>query len=85
MKTVLWGKVTQQHLDDAELFAGITVTERVKPESVPVDPMVKGEPGILQRNWRLALYNEALICVGRNDHLVHAFDRCKVPVYCVEK
>lgn len=85
MKTVLWGKVTQQHLDDAALFAGISVTERVKPDSIPVDPLVKGEPGILQRNWRLALYNEALICVGRNEHLVRAFESCRGLVYCVEK
>lgn len=36
---------------------------------IPVDPMVKGRPGILQNDWRLVMNADALFLDGLNDHL----------------
>lgn len=93
MKTVLFGKVTEQHLADALLFAGIEPSEyitngkTVPPASqrattvIPPCPMVPGEPGELQNNWRLVLHADALICVGDNPHLVECAARYDLLIY----
>lgn len=93
MKTILYGPVTKAHLADAALFAGIEPTEFVvggaatlqlgqRPATViPVDPMVGGEAGERQQHWRMAINGDALVCVGQNDHLVHAANSFKLPVY----
>jgi hypothetical protein len=93
VKTILYGPVTKAHLADAALFAGIEPTEFVtggtptppfsqRPTTViPVDPMVHGEAGERQQHWRMAINADALVCVGQNDHLVHAANSFKLPVY----
>lgn len=82
MRVALYGPVTEQHLSDAALFAGIEPTEfitngsTVPPcsgrttEVIPLCPMLPGEPGVKQNHWRLVLHADALICVGDNPHLV---------------
>lgn len=93
MKTVLFGKVTEQHLADARLFAGIEPTEfitngmTVPPASlrfttvIPPCPMLPGEPGELQNNWRLVMHADALICVGQNPHLVSVAEKYDLLIY----
>lgn len=97
MKTILFGKVTAQHLADAALFAGIEptafTTNRKSPATVhglPMEvvlpcPMVPGEPGELQCHWRMAIYSDALICVGENEHLVQTAKRMDLLVYEVDR
>ena len=81
MKTIISGPVTQQHLADAHLMAGITPTSfltngRSPPPAsnlpVTVDPICPKLPeaGERQRNMTMCLYADALICVGQNEHLV---------------
>ena len=96
MKTILHGPVTEQHLADASLFAGIEPTEYItgtkncppcsqRPTTViPVEPLVHGEAGDRQQHWRMAINADALICVGENEHLVHAAERFGLPIYQVE-
>lgn len=95
MKTILYGPVTDAHLADAALFSGIEPTEYIVGKTTPpvarrpttaieVDPMVHGEAGDRQQHWRMAINADALICVGENEHLVHAAERFKLPVYQVE-
>lgn len=81
MRTIISGPVTQQHLDDAELMAGIVPTSYLTNGlSTPplsslettVDPICPKLPecGERQRNASMCLYADALICVGENEHLV---------------
>lgn len=81
MKTIIYGKPTAEDLGNASLFSGIDVTERVTTRTFPVDPMVCGEGGVRQQHWRMALNAEALICIGQNDHLVHAATTFNLPIY----
>ena len=93
MRTIIFGNVTADHLADAELFSGITPTAFItngssKPpavnlptEVIPQCPMVHGEPGEKQNHWRMAMYAEALILVGRNDHLLEVATRCELLIY----
>jgi hypothetical protein len=93
MRVIISGRVTRQHLEDAELLAGITATcllmndERKPPElGLPVEVMpickMHGEDtAIPQRNYSLAQAGDALICVGRNDHLVKLCEKYGLPVY----
>lgn len=37
---------------------------------IPIDPMVKGRPGVLQNNWRLVMAADALFLDKRDDHLL---------------
>lgn len=81
MKTVLYGKVTAQHLADAALFSGIEPTTFItngvtKPprsalplQVIPPDPM-SGDSSQQQNHWRMAIQGDALVCVGVNEHLV---------------
>lgn len=84
MKVVLSGPVKQRHLDDAELMAGIVPTSfvtngmwPVPPTKLPVEvnPPCDKQPEEtreLARNYSLCNYGtEAVICVGRNDHLIN--------------
>ena len=96
MKTILYGPVTDAHLADASLFSGIEPTEYIAggvpipPCSqrattvIPVDPMVHGEAGERQQHWRMAINADALICIGGNEHLVHAAERFNLPIYQVD-
>ena len=82
MRTIIYGKVTPDHLADAELFAGITPTSFVtngkhtppasnlKTETIPQCPMVPGEAGEKQNHWRLVMAADALVLVGENEHLL---------------
>lgn len=97
MKTAIYGPVTEQHLADASLFAGIEPTEfvtdarSVPPFSqratlaIPVDPKVGGEAGLRQQHWRMVIRADALICVGENEHLCHAATRHGLLVYQVDE
>lgn len=97
MKTVIYGKVTPEHLADAELFSGITPTSFVsnglhtppatgsmETEVIPQCPMVPGEPGEKQNHWRLIAFADALILVGRNDHLLSIAQRMDLLIYEAE-
>lgn len=93
MKVICSGRVTRQHLADAELLAGITATsiivndQRPAPnlglpvEVMPICKMHPEESAIPQRDYTLAQAGEALICVGRNDHLVKLCEGYGLPVY----
>lgn len=97
MRTLLYGKVTQAHLDDAELLMGITPTSYVTngktvppasnltAEVIPVCPMVGGEAGILQQHWRLCLHVDAAILVGAPEHLMHCVKTYDLPHYEVAR
>ena len=97
MKTILYGPVTDAHLADAALFAGIEPTEYItgsktapqcsqRPATViPVEPLVGGEAGERQQHWRMAINAEALICVGYNEHLLHAASRFNLLVHQVDE
>lgn len=92
MKTILYGRVTQAHLDMASLIAGIEPTSyltngkttppasNLETEVMPEDPMV-GDAAQHQNHARLAIYGEALICIGRNDHLVEWAEKYGMPIY----
>lgn len=96
MKTIIYGRVTPEHLADAELFAGITPTSyitngnstppasKLATEVIPPCPMVPGEPGEKQNHWRLIAFADALILVGRNDHLLSIAQRMDLLIYEAE-
>lgn len=96
MKTVIYGRVTPEHLADAELFSGITPTSYItngkhtppvsnlETEVIPQCPMVPGEPGEKQNHWRLIAFADALILVGRNDHLLSIAQRMDLLIYEAE-
>lgn len=93
MKTIIFGKVTPEHLADAELFSGITPSSfitngdstppasNLPTEVIPQCPKIPGEPGERQNHWRMVLSADALILVGRNDHLIEVANRCDLLVY----
>ncbi|WP_315127184.1 hypothetical protein [Comamonas antarctica] len=94
MKTILYGRVTEEHLASASLFAGIEPTEfitngRIKPPAgrdlpttvIPPEPLVPGEPGELQNDWRLVLHADALVLVGENEHLLDCARKYDLPIY----
>lgn len=93
MKTILYGPVTQKHLDDADLIAGITPTSyitngtTVPPVSnrpVEVRPMCQMQPEETRRianYYGLVLYADALICVGSCPDLVAIAKRYALTVY----
>ena len=95
MKTILHGQVTEQHLADAALFAGIEPTSFITngggtppfgPLAVNVmvpDPMV-GEVAVLQSHVRMVLEADALICVGVNEHLVRVAEAFDLLLYEAE-
>ena len=96
MKTIIFGQVTAEHLADAELFSGITPSSfitngdstppfsNLTTEVIPPCPKIPGEPGERQNHWRMALSADALILVGRNDHLLEVANRCDLLIYEVE-
>ena len=93
MKTVLYGNVTQEHIDSASLFSGIEPTSYVtngkhtppasqlETEVIPQCPMVPGEPGERQNHWRLASFAEAAIFVDPPEHLVSVLQRLDALIY----
>lgn len=95
MRTILYGPVTQRHLDDADLLAGITPTSyvtngtTVPPASnLPVDvrPICDKQPEETRRianYYGLVLYSDALICVGACPELVTIAKRYALTVYDV--
>lgn len=92
MRVILWGKVDQRHLDDADLIMGITPTSIVTNgrwrgwSDLPVDvyPMCdkQPEPTRDRANHYTLVHNaDALICVGQNEHLVSLARRYDLLVY----
>lgn len=95
MKTVLSGRVTAADIADAELIADITPTSFLVHDRQPAPPAELGlttevfpickmrdeDGAILARHYTLANAGEALICVGRNDHLVSLARRYGLKVY----
>lgn len=92
MKTILWGKVDQRHLDDADLIAGITPTSFITDgtwvgwselpiEVRPVCPMQPEETRLIANYYGLVLYADALICVGHCPDLVAIAKRYALIVY----
>lgn len=92
MKTIIYGPVTQKHLDDADLIAGITPTSFVTngtwlwwselPVEVrPVCPMQPEESRLIANYYSLVLYADALICVGSCPDLVAIAKRYALTVY----
>lgn len=96
MKTVLYGRVTESHLADASLFCGIAPTEFITNGSsapptskhetsvIRPDPMV-GDCAAAQNHWRMVLHADALICVGKNDHLMRVAETIGLIVYQVDR
>lgn len=96
MRVIIWGKVTQRHLDDADLLVGITPTSyvtngtTVPPASnlpVTVYPICDKQPETTREraNQYTLVHNaDALICVGKNDALVALALIYGLPVYGVE-
>jgi len=95
MRVILWGKVDQRHLDDADLLAGITPTSYVTNgqwmgwSDLPVDvfPICDKQPETTREranHYTLVHNADALICVGKNDHLVELAKRYELPVYEVD-
>lgn len=93
MRTIISGRVTADHLADAELIAGITPTgfltnglwtppaTSLPTEVHPIDPMC-GELGERQRNMTLLNYADALVAVGRGFELqVSAARKMGLAVY----
>lgn len=93
MRTIISGPVTQAHLDDADLMAGISPTSFVTnglstpPASkLPVDvyppcPMQPEATRLAARDYTLAHNADALVCVGDNPHLVELAKSYGLPVY----
>jgi len=48
---------------------------------IPIDPMVKGRPGVLQNNWRLVMNADALFLDKRDDHLYTCARRYGLTIY----
>ena len=96
LKTIIYGRVTPEHLADAELFAGITPTSYItngkhtppasnlETEVIPQCPMVPGDPGVKQNHWRLVAYADALILACDNDHLLGVARRMDLLIHEVE-
>lgn len=96
MRVIIWGKVTQRHLDDADLMVGITPTSyvtngtTVPPASnlpVTVFPICDKQPETTREranHYTLVHNADALICVGKNEHLVELAKRYELPVYEVD-
>lgn len=96
MRTIISGPVTADHLADAELMAGISPTSFVtNGQSIP--PLCAGkalytdcypvcdkqpeETRERARNYTLVQNADALVCAGRNDHLVALATSYGLPVY----
>lgn len=95
MRVILWGKVDQRHLDDADLLVGITPTSYVTNgnwigwSDLPVDmfPICDKQPETTRdraNHYTLVHNADALICVGKNEHLVELAKRYELPVYEVD-
>ena len=83
MRTIIFGPVTAQDIEDADLLAGIVPTCYVTnglsiPPAMPkalftevnfICPMLP-ELGERQRNYTMVLRADALICSGSNEHLL---------------
>ena len=92
MKTIISGRVTQQHLDDADLLVGIVPTSYITngkstpPASklftdvMPICPKLP-EAGERQRNHTMCLQADALIVAGPNEHLVKCARMLNLLVY----
>ncbi len=97
MRTIISGAVEQEHLDDADLLAGITPTSFVtnglstppacglRTEVWPVCPMQPKETSSMARDYTLVQNADALICVGHNPHLVELARTYDLPVYEVSE
>jgi len=93
MRTIISGPVTEAHLADAELLAGITPTSfvtnglssppvsKLPTEVYPLCPMQPEESRVRARNYTLTQNADALVCVGGDDHLVALARRYDLPVY----
>lgn len=93
MRTIISGPVTADHLADAELMAGISPTSfvtngqsRPPATGLPTDcyPVCDKQPEETReraRNYTLVQNADALVCAGRNDHLVALATSYGLPVY----
>ena len=93
MKTIISGPVQQHHLDDADLFSGITPTSYITNggstppvSNLPVDveppcPKLPDDLGEHQRNWAMCNKADALVLVGENPHLLKAAQTYKLKIY----
>lgn len=85
MRVILSGPVRPHHLDAADLIYGIlpesfvtngdplpfVETTAGKPiDCHPLDPKLPGPTGVERIDYVMVLYAEALVLVGRNDHLL---------------
>lgn len=93
MKTIIAGPVTEQHLADAALLAGIEPTEfftngvtGLPPASnLPTTcftPCPKlPDINIAQSHARMVIGADAVICVGEHEHLLEWAAKYDLPVY----
>lgn len=92
MRTLIYGHVTQDDLDEAELIYGITPTgyiandwsthptSKLETDVLVQCPMVPGETGLLQLHRRLVLRAEAAILVNPPEHLRKCATEYEIPV-----
>ncbi len=98
MRTIISGPVTQQHLDDAELMAGITPTSYVTDglshpprgsslsvEVHPICPMQPKETRERAREYTLVQNADALICADHKPGLVSLAHHYDLLVYEVSE
>jgi hypothetical protein len=93
MRTIISGQVTQDHLDDADLLAGISPTSYVtnglstppasqlRTDAMPICMMQPEYSRVQARNYTLVENADALICVGENPHLVELARNYGLDVY----
>lgn len=95
MRVIISGPVTEEHLADADLLAGITPTilvtndlSALPPSSLPtqcflLDPML---PGLAEQriNYVMVQNAEALVLVGENDRLLKIAQSYGLLTYCTE-
>lgn len=93
MRVILSGLVTEDHLEDADLMAGISPTSFVtNGRSTPpmmglhtdVYPVCSKQPqetAEIARDYTLVQNADALVCVGHNPHLVELARSYGLDVY----
>ena len=93
MRTIIYGRVTPEHLADAALFSGISPTSfvtngkhtppasQLPTDVIPQCSMVPGEPGEKQNHWRLSMNADALILACDNEHLLYTAQACDLLIY----
>lgn len=100
MRVILSGPVRPHHLDAADMIYGIVPTsfvtngEPIPPTDVtkgyavdchPLDPKLPGSTGVERIDYLLTMNADALVLVGRNDHLLWVARKANLLIYESER